>query len=109
MLGPFFRNQIPAQTLIVNVTDPDGQKKDLSVYSTAKVLFIDPFGASVPLSGSETQIIDAPNGVVGFNWPAPSILNKVGDYKIQVELTNGSIKDFTNVGVFEVYEGLGGH
>lgn len=103
-IGPYFTGQRPAEPLVITVSDSDGSAKDLSVYTAASLVLIDPSGNEVDLTGGATTI--AANEV-SFVWPAASVLDAPGDYKYQLRLSNTDYEDYTSIDHFEVYERLG--
>lgn len=101
-LGPMFKGQTPSEPALITVTAPDGTPRDLALFTADGHLYA-PDGTDVS-AGSYTQVADAPNGLVQFDWPIPSAFDDAGIYLLQIELTTADpdVLDFTTVVEIEV-------
>lgn len=63
-----------------------GQVQDLTGYTSATVLLLDPQNKSVDLLDGNTFISNATAGQVTFVWPSTSLFTKTGRYTMQVQL-----------------------
>jgi hypothetical protein len=77
--------QTPGDPALITVTSPDGAARDLTDYTVNGVLYA-PDGTDVS-TGSYTQISDAEEGLVQFDWPVPSAFDVPGVYLLTLELT----------------------
>jgi hypothetical protein len=98
----------PGGTWVFQVLDQTtGTVLDLSGYSSAKVVMLDPKNQPITIAGSNTVISDPVNGKVTFFWPNDSLFNRAGRYVMQVELDSGTAIRKTTVQEILVRE-LGG-
>lgn len=88
----------PAGTWVFQVLDQKtGVVQDLSGYTSATVLMLDPRNESVTIPAGNTVISDPVNGKVTFFWPTDSLFTRAGRYVMQLELDSGTATRKTTV------------
>lgn len=85
--------QIPVEPLLIPVRDENGNARDLSAYTGAALLVSGPDG--VLRTGGTATITDEESGTVIYEWPATSLFDVPGDYRIALRLSAGSGADYT--------------
>lgn len=106
MLGPFYVSQVPANPMVLQVTDYRSQPLNLTPYNAVVVRLTNSRGEAIDTSGGSV-LIDAPlSGVVQYIWPSTSLFTVAGDYKFQLTLESDTALDFTVTGTFEVKKPL---
>lgn len=108
--GPFYTGQVPREALTFIVRDVvTNEVIDLSTYTSGVMLLQDPDREVVDTSDGDVVFANPTGGEVQYEWPSTSLLTKVGDYKVQMQLTGtGGVVDFTVPQSFKVYRSLGG-
>lgn len=105
MIGPFHVTQVPADPLVLTVSNDDGTGKDVSGYTTRILRMLDGSGVAVDTSAG-TVVPDtnpANIGRVSYLWPSTSLFTTPGVYRYWLELNGpGTIHDLTGVGTFSV-------
>jgi len=89
----FVAGSVPVEPLAITVQDENGNTRDLSSYTGATLLVSGPDG--VQRTGGTTTIADGVNGRVTFAWPATTLFDVPGDYRIALKLSAGSGADYT--------------
>jgi len=100
----YYIGQVPVETIVFTVKDERAIVRNLNAYTGAAVLFEAPDGTS-RTTGSAV-ISNSANGMVTFTFGNTSIFDQVGDYSIQLKLTNGSKADYCDPAIIRVVESL---
>ena len=106
-LGPFYLGQVPRDPLSFLVRDvASNDVIDLTGYTEAQIVVLDPDGASVDTTGGTCEIANATGGEVRYVFGSTSLFSVVGDYQLQLILTGPGSQDLTVPASFEVYRNL---
>lgn len=106
-LGPFYLGQVPRDPLSFVVRDvATNDVVDLTGYTAAQVVLIDPDGVPVDTSGGTVSLPNPTGGEVRYTFGPDSLFSVVGDYQLQVVLTGPGFQDLTVPASFEVYRNL---
>lgn len=100
----YYVNQVPVESIEFLVVDEDHDPRPLDAYTSASVFFNTPAGESI--NGGTAVINDAEGGVVTYTFPAETIFNQRGGYKVQLRLENGSREDYCEIMRLNVLESL---
>lgn len=105
-IGPFYTSSTPAEPALISITTPDGSPRVLTGYTAEGLLFA-PDWTDVS-AGSFTQVVNAAEGLVQFDWPVPSAFTDAGIYILQIQLTTADplTLDFSTEVEVEVRAGL---
>lgn len=93
----YWVGQIPGRPLIITVLDQDGDPVNLNGYTVVRLRMLDSHNSEVDLPEALTEVADANNGRVLFNWPDESIFTGPGEYVLQLELRTPTSKNYTTV------------
>jgi hypothetical protein len=108
MISQYWKDQIPARPLSIQVKNQDGTDMNLSGYTTVTAKLLGSNNEEISLNGAGINTTNSQIGKIIFTWPTDrSLFEYVGDYVFQLELTGSSAKDFTSTHTFRVRE-LGG-
>lgn len=102
----YVAGSVPVEGLSITVQDENGNTRSLSAYTGASLLVSGPDG--VLRTGGTTTITDAVTGKVSFAWPAVTLFDVPGDYRMALKLTTGSGADYTTPMRVVVVKGLEG-
>lgn len=111
-LGPFYTGQVPSEPLSIVVRDSfSNEPVDLSAYTEAAVVIVDPEGAAISPEGEQTEwpaeIANPTGGEVQVQLETSPFL-VVGDHQMQVILRRTGAEDVSSTLSVEVYRRLGG-
>jgi len=105
MISQYWKDQIPAKPLSIQVKDQSGTDMNLSLYTTIEALLIGSNNEIIDLTGS---VLDTSNKVTGniiFRWPTSrSLFEWAGDYVFQLKLSGTGKLDFTTTHPIRVKE-----
>ena len=105
MISQYWKDQIPARPLSIQVKDQDGNDMNLSGYTTYTVKMLGSSNEELDLTGSVLNTGNADIGKFTFRWPTiRSLFEYPGDYVIQLELTGTGKKDYTSTHTIRVRE-----
>jgi hypothetical protein len=105
MISQYWKDQIPARPLSIQVKDQDGNEMNLSGYTSYAIKMLGSDNETIDLTGSELNTLNADIGKFTFRWPTDrSLFNYSGDYVIQLELTGTGKKDYTSTHTIRVRE-----
>lgn len=108
MISQYWKDQIPARPLSIQVKNQDGTDMNLSGYSTVTAKLVGTNNEVINLTGSTVNTTNSSIGKIIFTWPTDrSLFEYTGDYVFQLELSGTGKKDFTSTHTFRVRE-LGG-
>lgn len=102
----YYKSQTPVETITFTVKDERSIVRNLTAYTGATVLIAGPDG--VLRTGGTATITNAANGVVTFTFPNTTMFDVVGDYAVQLKLTNGTKADYADITTIRVVESLEG-
>lgn len=105
MISQYWRNQIPARPLYIEVKDQSGYNIDLSTYTSIEAVMVGSNNEFIDLSGSSLNAIDSSLGKLNFVWPTDrSLFEFAGDYVFQLKLSGTGKLDFTTTHPIRVKE-----
>ncbi len=105
MISQYWKDQIPARPLSIQVKDQDGNDLDLSGYSDIEVVMLGSYNEELDLTGSSINTLNKDIGKITFVWPTTrSLFDYAGDYVLQLKLTGTGKKDFTSTHTIRVRE-----
>ena len=105
MISQYWKDQIPARPLSIQVKDQDGNDMDLSGYTSYAVKMLGSYNEEIDLTGSELNTLNADIGKFTFRWPTTrTLFESHGDYVLQLELTGAGKKDYTTTHTIRVRE-----
>lgn len=105
MISQYWKNQIPARPLIIQVKNEQGQDLDLSGYDDISVVMLGTDNEPISLTGSSVNTANKNIGKIGFSFPtSKSLFTKSGDYILQLQLKGSDRLDFTTTHVLRVRE-----
>ena len=105
MISQYWKDQIPARPLVIQVKQQDGSDMDLSGYTDITVKMVGSLNENVNLSGSVLNTASKSVGKVIFNWPTDrSLFHRTGDYVLQLSLAGSGRLDFTTTHTLRVRE-----
>ena len=99
----YYLRQKPVEPIEFSVCDERGKPRNLSAYSGASVVFIDPEGEG--LTGGVATITDAANGKIKFVFEGETIFTEVGKYQLQLLLHADDRADYAERMTIEVEKG----
>lgn len=105
MISQYWKDQIPARPLSIQVSNQDGTAMDLSAYTNIEVIMVGTNNEIVDLSGSSLNTTGKGAGKFVFNWPTTrSLFDAAGDYLLQLKLGGTGRLDFTTTHPIRVKE-----
>jgi hypothetical protein len=105
MISQYWKDQIPARPLSIQVKDQDGNDMNLSGYTSYAVKMLGSRNEEISLTGSTLNTGNADIGKFIFRWPTDrTLFDYSGDYVIQLELTGTGKKDYTSTHTIRVRE-----
>lgn len=105
MISQYWKNQIPARPLSIQVKSQDGLDMNLSGYDTITVKMVGSNNEEIDLTGSTLNTTNKDIGKVQFYWPTDrSVFAYSGDYVLQLELSGTGKLDFTSTHTLRVRE-----
>jgi hypothetical protein len=105
MISQYWKDQIPARPLVIQVKQQDGSDMDLSGYTNITVKMVGSSNEEIGLSGSTLNTASKSLGKVIFNWPTDrSLFDRTGDYVLQLSLAGTGRLDFTTTHTLRVRE-----
>lgn len=103
MISQYWKDQIPAKPLSIQVKDQVGVNYDLSNYTTIEVNMVGSKNEDVDLTGSSISRTNANIGLIKFIWPTSrSLFTRTGDYVLQLKLSGTDKLDFTSTHTMRV-------
>ena len=105
MIGQYWRHQIPARPLSIQVKDSDGNDMDLSGYTTFTIKMLGSYNEELDLTGSTLNTTNKDIGKFTWFWPTDrSLFEYPGDYILQLECVGTGRKDYTTTHTLRVRE-----
>ena len=105
MISQYWKDQIPARPLSIQVKDQNGNDLDLSGYSSIEVVMLGSYNEELDLTGSTINTTNKDVGKIVFSWPTTrSLFEYPGDYVLQLKLSGTGKKDFTSTHIMRVRE-----
>lgn len=105
MISQYWKDQIPARPLSIQVKDQDGNDLDLSGYTNIEVIMLGSYNEELDLTGSTINTTNKDVGKIVFVWPTSrSLFEYPGDYVLQLKLSGTGKKDFTSTHTMRVRE-----
>ena len=105
MISQYWKDQIPARPLSIQVKDQDGNDINLSGYTSYAVKMLGTLNEEINLNGSQLNTLNADIGKFTFVWPTDrSLFEYAGDHVLQLELTGAGKKDYTTTHTLRVRE-----
>jgi hypothetical protein len=105
MISQYWKDQIPARPLSIQVKDQDGNDVNLSGYTSYSVKMLGTLNEEIDLTGSELNTLNADIGKFTFRWPTTrTLFEYTGEYVLQLELTGTGKKDYTSTHTLRVRE-----
>jgi hypothetical protein len=105
MISQYWKDQIPARPLSIQVNNQDGTAMDLSAYTDIEVVMVGTNNDIVDLSGSSLNTTGKGVGKFVFSWPTTrSLFDQAGDYLLQLKLGGTGRLDFTTTHPIRVKE-----
>ena len=105
MISQYWKDQIPAKPLSIQVKDQSGNDANLSGYTTIDVKMVGSNNEEIDLAGSTVISTNKNIGKIQFVWPtARSLFEETGDYVLQLKLGGTGKLDFTSTHTIRVRE-----
>lgn len=105
MISQYWKDQIPARPLSIQVKTQDGLDMNLSAYTDIEVKMVGSNNEDIDLTGSVLNTSNKDLGKILFYWPTDrSLFTQTGDYVLQVKLTGTGKLDFTSTHTLRVRE-----
>ena len=105
MISQYWKDQIPARPLSIQVKDQDGNDLDLSGYTSYSIKMLGSYNEELDLTGSQLNTLNSDIGKFTFRWPTDrSLFEYTGDYVLQLELIGTGKKDYTTTHTIRVRE-----
>ena len=105
MISQYWRNQIPAKPLSIQVKDQSGNDSNLSGYDEINVQMVGSNNEIMDLTGSTIISTNKNIGKIQFVWPTDrSLFDRTGDYVLQLQLGGTGKLDFTSTHNIRVRE-----
>ena len=105
MISQYWKDQIPAKSLSIQVKNQDGTDMNLSGYTTIEAILLGTNNEVIDLSGSLMNTSNKAIGKISFIWPtAKSLFEYAGDYVFQLKLSGTGKLDFTTTHPIRVKE-----
>lgn len=107
-VGTYWVGEIPTRPLSIRVMDEYGQEMNLSTYDGFNVKMLDTNNVEVDLSDTTLDAAMAAAGELSLVWPETySLFTEPGEYVLQMELLDGTMKDKTSTYTFTVRQAGG--
>lgn len=105
MISQYWKDQIPAKPLSIQVKSQSGVDYDLSGYTTVEVKMVGSNNEEIDLAGSTIIDTNKNEGKIKFVWPTDrSLFTSAGDYVLQLKLSGTNKIDFTSTHTIRVFE-----
>jgi hypothetical protein len=105
MISQYWKDQIPAKPLSIQVKNQDGTDMNLSGYDTIEAVLVGSNNEFVDLTGSSINDLNKITGKIVFTWPTDrSLFSFAGDYVFQLKLSGTGKLDFTTTHPIRVKE-----
>lgn len=105
MISQYWRYQIPAKPLSIQINNQDGTDMNLSDYTTIEPVLIGSNNETIDLSGHTLNTVSKGSGKIIFFWPTDrSLFQTTGDYVLQFKLTGTGKLDYTSTWPIRVKE-----
>jgi len=105
MISQYWKDQIPAKPLSIQVKDQSGNDANLSGYTTIDVKMVGSNNEEIDLAGSTVISTNKNIGKIQFVWPTDrSLFEDIGDYVLQLQLGGTGKLDFTSTHTLKVRE-----
>lgn len=97
MISQYWKDQIPAKPLSIQVKNQDGTDMNLSGYDTIEAILVGSNNEIIDLTGSVINTSGKVVGKITFSWPTDrSLFRWAGDYLFQLKMTGTGKLDFTS-------------
>lgn len=105
MISQYWKDQIPAKPLSIQVKDQGGNDANLSGYDSVTVEMVGSNNEIIDLTGSTIVSTNKNIGKIQFVWPTTrSLFDRTGDYVLQLKLGGTGKLDFTSTHTIRVRE-----
>ena len=105
MISQYWKDQIPAKPLSIQVKNQDGTDMNLSGYNTIEAILMGSNNEIIDLTGSVINTSAKVIGKIIFSWPTDrSLFEFAGDYVFQLKLSGTGKMDFTTTHSIRVKE-----
>jgi hypothetical protein len=105
MISQYWKDQIPAKPLSIEIKNQDGTDMNLLGYDDIEVIIVGSNNELIDLAGSSLNTNGRIIGKLIFFWPTDrSLFNYAGDYVLQVKLSGTGKMDFTTTHNIRVKE-----
>lgn len=105
MISQYWKDQIPARPLSIQVNNQDGSYMDLSSYTTIEVVMVGTNNELVDITGLTVNTVGKGAGKIVLNWPTTrTLFEQAGDYLLQLKLGGTGRLDFTTTHPIRVKE-----
>lgn len=105
MISQYWKEQIPARPLVIQVKNEQGQDLDLSAYTDISIILLGSDNEPINISGSVLNTTNKNLGKINFSFPTDrSLFKKAGDYVLQLQLKASDRLDFTSIHTLKVRE-----
>jgi len=105
MISQYWRDQIPAKPLSIQVKNQDGSDMNLSGYDSVEVVLVGSNNEFLDLTGSVINESNKNIGKIIFFWPTDrSLFGYAGDYVLQLKLIGQGKLDVTTTHPIRVKE-----
>jgi len=105
MSSQYWRTQIPARPLSIQVKSQDGLDMNLSAYTDIEVSMVGSGNEIIDLTGSVLNTSNKDLGKLVFYWPTDrSLFDRTGDYVLQVKLSGDGKLDMTSTHTLRIRE-----
>ena len=105
MISQYWKDQIPAKPLSIQVKNQDGTDMNLSGYTTIEAILLGSNNEVIDLTGSSLNTTNKVIGKLTFVWPTDrTLFEYAGDYVFQLKLGGTGRLDFTTTHTLRVRE-----
>lgn len=105
MISQYWKDQIPAKPLSIQVKNQDGTDMNLSGYTEIEAVLVGSNNEIIDLTGSVLNTGSKSTGKVLFYWPTDkSLFEHAGEYVFQLKLGGTGKLDFTTTHPIRVKE-----
>jgi hypothetical protein len=105
MISQYWKDQIPAKPLSIQVNNQDGTEMNLSGYTNIEVILVGSNNEIVPTTGSNLITTGKAVGKLVFVWPTDrTLFEQPGDYLLQLKLSGTGKLDFSTTHPIRVKE-----